>query len=79
MIFLQYDRNLLFCNRFTHSILEPEKNVARTLNSRDDAFPKDRAFDFYIINILEIIYLMNKFYLKNCVHLLHSLDKNELE
>ena len=40
---------------FSPSILDYEKNVLRTLNSRDDASLKDRAFfTFYIIDIKEI-------------------------
>ena len=41
---------------FSPSILDYEKNVSRTLNSRDDNSLKDRNFFiFYIINIIGII------------------------
>ena len=44
MIFSQDDGHLLFYDRFYPTILESEKNVSRTLDYRDGAFPKDRAF-----------------------------------
>ena len=50
---------------FTPSTLDPEKNVSRTLNFSDDDFI--------------ICFLLNQFNLYNSVHLLHLLDKNELE
>ena len=51
MIFSQDESNLLIYNSllligFTPSVLESEKNVPRSLNSRDDASSKDRVFLF---------------------------------
>ena len=63
---------------FTPSILDSEKKVSRTLNSHY----------WNLIILIKLIkmrvdfiicYLLNKFILKNSVHLLNLLDKNELE
>ena len=54
MILWEYhDSYLLFSNTPLNSRIR--KNVSRTLESRDDTSPKDRALYFFIIKIMEII------------------------
>ena len=56
MIFWYDDRNLSFYKKLTPSILDPEKNVSRTLNSPMNLSKWQFFFNSYIINMIEIAY-----------------------